>query len=219
MIRKLMTFVGIVCVAAVITEAFAVGLLWYRGQLTPDTLTDVGRLLSGEEAESMSDDDAETVPPSTEELAMAIVRAQLDLDSRDQEAKLLMDMVEQGRVQLSEDRAAFLAEKKAFEERLAALEERWASEGTDQARRILKSQRPEDSYAQLAPLELDEAVMLLRGLPDKTIASILQQFARSNDEQQTRRGREIFEALSRGEPRRSLVDEPTTAGGDGPPRG
>ncbi len=224
MMRTIVTVLGVVCAATLVTEGLALGLLWYRGQLNAESVAEITAILSGEEPGGTALADDEAPPPSTEEVANAIARERLELDTRDDEFRVLMKLVEDERRQLDEDLAVLESSKKKFEERLAELEKTLTSEGVDQARRILKAQRAEDAVAQLAPLEFEEAVILLRGLPDKTIAAILQQFAASNDEQQRRRGLEIFEALSRGEPKRSVVDQAAgtgteDAGGTAPPPG
>jgi hypothetical protein len=47
---------------------------------------------------------------------------------------------------------------------------------------------------------------LLEGLPDKAVGKLIQEFDKG-DEEQRQRGYEIFEALSRGEPERQLLDD------------
>jgi hypothetical protein len=62
-------------------------------------------------------------------------------------------------------------------------------------------------------LSLDQDVVLMKGMPEKTIAKILKEFQTSGEpnivdgkDPAAERGRQIFEALSRGEPSRSLLE-------------
>jgi hypothetical protein len=66
-------------------------------------------------------------------------------------------------------------------------------------------------------LPLDEDIVLMKGMPEKMIAKILKEFQAtlitssdaSGERKETpaERGRKIFEALSRGEPSRSLLEQ------------
>jgi hypothetical protein len=62
-------------------------------------------------------------------------------------------------------------------------------------------------------LPLDQDVVLMKGMPETTIAKILKEFQASGEpsvvdgkDAPAERGRQIFEALSRGEPSRSLLE-------------
>jgi hypothetical protein len=63
-----------------------------------------------------------------------------------------------------------------------------------------------DAVEKLMQLKLEESVALLKGMPEKTIAKILQEFESDPaDPARIQRGHEIFEAISRGEPNSTLV--------------
>lgn len=216
MIRKLATIAAVVCVATVCTALFAVALLWYRGQLTADAISMIAAILRGEDLESMTGaDDAEGIDPSANDVTRLRIGRILSIENREKEVDQLLGMVNERADILEASQKAFAARTKAFDDRLNDLETRWLSEATEQARAVLAAQQPAAAVANLSILDLEESVLLVRGLPEKTIARILQQFAQSNVEEEIKRGREIFEAITRGEPRRSLLEE--TAAADGVP--
>ena len=64
---------------------------------------------------------------------------------------------------------------------------------------------PDDAVENLMQLDLEENIVLLKGMPEKQIAKILQEFLKGKDEQ-LERGWQIFEAISRGEPSKKLID-------------
>lgn len=212
MMRKLAMIIAVACVATVFTVVFALGLLWYRGQLTSDAVEAIVAIVKGEEPESSRDvGEADVIDPSANDVMQARVTRLLDIENREKEVDLLLGMVNERADALEAGQKAFVARTKAFDDRLAALEERWLSEATTQARAVIQKQQPADAVAMLSSLEIDEAVLLVRGLQDKTIAQIMQQFTRSNDEKEIERGRAIFEAIFNGEPRRALLDETVSA--------
>jgi Mg/Co/Ni transporter MgtE len=116
------------------------------------------------------------------------------------------------------------ARRKEFEDELARIEAEITSTSTEQARGVLLALPPKDAVQQLLQLSLDQDVVLLKGMPEKTIAKILKEFQTttatlaeaSGDRKEAppERGRKIFEALSRGEPSRSLVEKQRQASRD-----
>lgn len=205
--RSLVVVFCVFCVATLLSELLAAGLLWYRGQLTSATLHEMRLLLSGQVAEeelgSVAVDDVE---PSTADAMEARVRRLFDIDSRESELVLLRDLLNQRKDELRAEREKILRLRKELDDRLRELEERSTDEATEQTRGILLTLRPDDAVHNLMQLDLERNVVLLRGLPDKTVGKILGEFNEGTEEQR-QRGNDIFEALSRGEPKRRLLDD------------
>jgi len=73
-------------------------------------------------------------------------------------------------------------------------------------------------------LSLEQNVVLMKGMPEKTIAKILKEFQSTpppqadaglqRKETPPERGRMIFEALSRGEPSRTLLEQQRQSAND-----
>ena len=86
----------------------------------------------------------------------------------------------------------------------------------EQTRGILLALQPDDAIDTLMGLTADENVILLKGMPEKSIARILEQFL-SGEENERVRGQEVFKAISQGNPSKSLIDESLTGlTGNGP---
>lgn len=211
MMRTLLGLVSVICVATVLSELAGLGLLWYRGQLTAATVADIRAILSGEYAgEVDGGDDGEGVDSVAaadviEKRSMAV----MGLSNRAQELDLLKAILDENARQLSEQQAEFELKQEAFETRLADLEETVNEEATEQTRAVLARMDAPDAVQNLMELDLQENLVLLKGMSDKKIAELLQQFL-EGDQAQITRGHEIFEGLSRGDPANSLVE--ATAG-------
>jgi hypothetical protein len=55
-------------------------------------------------------------------------------------------------------------------------------------------------------LDVEDNVDILTGMPEKKIAAILREFGQG-DIKQVQRGRDVFEAISKGKPASSLIKE------------
>lgn len=207
MIRTLATIFGVFCAATLLSECIAVGILWSRGQLSSQSLREIRMALSGENEARFADaPDEQQSRPSFEDVTAHRALAVLELNTRQSELQLLKAMLDARKRALKSDTDAFLAMKNAFEKRLNDLKSELTSAATEQTRTILATLPPAEAVNNLLQLPLEENVRLLQGMPEKQIARILQEFSkRSADEAQ--RGLQIFEAISRGEPAGTLVEE------------
>ena len=101
---------------------------------------------------------------------------------------------------------AFIRDKDAFvtqlDTRLAAV----TSTATEQARNILLAMSGTDAVAHLMELDLEENVVLLKGMPEKKIASILGAFSQG-DIEQFKRGQDIFKAISVAGPASQIIGD------------
>ena len=206
MIRSAVAVFCVVCVATIATEALGLALLWQRGQLTAETLHDIRLVLSGGLSATASDERPgdRTVPTSDDVMTARIVRL-FDLATREDELARIKAMLTERAEELSKQQQALAAQRQEFEAELQRLRDATQSEAADQARGVLVALPPADAVAGLMSLPLDENIRLLSGLPEKSIAKILKEFLQGGDEQAAR-GRQIFEALSRGQPMSAAID-------------
>lgn len=209
MIRAGVVLVCVFCVATLLAEASILAYLWSRGQLTPETLKDIRILLTGQ-----VQDDADMLEqrqksmPSTEDIVRERTMRILELGAREDELTLLKTVLNESGDQVLKQRQNFEELKKEFEDRLTKLNDDITSEATEQSRAILLALPPRDAVSNLMSLELEANIVLLKGMPEKSIAKILQEFAKGPPEEQ-KRGLDIFEAISQGKPAAMLIDETT----------
>lgn len=215
MIRSVVAVFCVICVATVLSEAMGLAFLWHRGQLSADNLREIRMVLRGESRiEEIVADNAERGQPSADEVLRVRALSILALESRESELGVLKAAAITNEDKLIAERARFEERQRTFEQRLARLLEDAQSEATEQTRAILQALPPESAAERLTQLTLDEAVVLVKGMPEKTIARILGEF-QNGPAQRQQRGRELFEAIARGEPNRTTIEEPEQQRGPG----
>jgi len=220
MLRFLLIIIGCLCTTIVVSETTVLAILWQRGMLSPHHLNEIKLVLLNraldDERESEQDQKADF--PSAQQVAQARAVKILNFDKRESELVLLKGLADDKREDLESQQHQFRVQRKAFEDELARIEASLISTGTEQARGVLLALPPKDAVRQLMQLSLDEDVVLMKGMPEKNVAKILKEFQTTapsasadssgeRKEQPAERGRLIFEALSRGEPARSLLDQ------------
>jgi flagellar motility protein MotE (MotC chaperone) len=221
MLKYLAIIIGCVCVTVVLSEVTVGVILWQRGTLTEEQIREIRMVLTHGSLDDREDADhtpAEQVP-TMQDVADARALKVLNYDKRESELATLKDVADQKRNELDLLQSQFRAQRKAFEEELQKLDEAVSSSATEQTRGVLLALPPKEAVRQLMQLTLEEDVALLRGMPEKAIAKILKEFppppatastgstAPDSQESRAERGRKIFEALSRGEPRKSLIEQ------------
>lgn len=208
MIRSALIIVSIFCVATLFSEALGFAFLWFRGQLNGETLHEIRLVLSGGNPDEFADgDEGVKVRPSVDDILRHRSLRVLELDAREGELALMKTMITQKADELISEQQAFEERKLEFDDELESLNEQMISQATEQARGILLAMTPPDAVDHLMQLQLQESVVLLKGMPEKDIAEILQEFlGGSADKDRIDRGREIFEAITRGEPTSSLLE-------------
>jgi hypothetical protein len=207
MLKSIVLIFCCVCVAVVVSEAAALAVLWKSGMLTAHHVHEIRLIFSNSVPdEERERDAAEAAPlPSMQEVAEARAMKVLDFEKREGELTVLKNMAMNRAVDLDDEQARFRAEKKAFGDELARIEADLTSAATEQARGVLLALPPKDAVEHLMQLSLDEDVVLLKGMSEKLAAKILKEF--KSTPEQLARGREIFEAISRGLPVKELVDD------------
>ncbi|HID24435.1 MAG TPA: hypothetical protein EYP14_18830 [Planctomycetaceae bacterium] len=218
MIRLVAFVTSILCFVIVLGEALGLGLLWMRGQLTPETVQEIRVILSGETQEiAIEEQENDREFPSTDQVIAERALRILDLESRERELDQLKTLVDESRELVLKEHELLTAKKQAFEQRLAQIQSQLKSQATELARAVIAQSSTKDAVRQLMALDVDQNVILIQGLTEKKIAELLKEFGRG-DAEQVERGLRIFEALSRGEPTRAVVEKAIQKmGGDARP--
>jgi len=206
MIRSLLAIGGIFCAMIVLAEGIGLAVLWFTGSLNGDAIREIRAVLQGgpESKLPVQAKEPEVQTPSHDEIREARLTRILQLNARESELKILKRMTSDTANQLISDRQAFDQLKIQFHSELQRLEEQNQSAATEQTRTVLMATAPEEAVQRLMALSPTEAVELVRGLPEKTIARILQAF--QLDPKTAARGQQLFEELYRGQPNRSLIE-------------
>ncbi len=214
-------FIIVGCVSSTIVAAELTGLflLWRHGMISAHHLQEIKLVITNRAAVEEPEVEVEQKPqyPSAQEVAQARAVKILNLDKRESELTTLKGMADAKREDLETLQKQIRSLRKTFEDELARVEATITSVSTEQARGVLLALPPKDAMQQLMQLSLDQDVVLMKGMPEKTIARILKEFqttlmspSDANGERKetpAERGRMIFEALSRGEPSRSLLEQ------------
>lgn len=220
MLRLLAVLMGLLSSTVLLLELLGLGVLWSKGCLTNHNLYEIRLILSGETKTEWSEQAEETkaTGASQQEVQSARLMRVLDLESREKELELLKTLTENRANQLISDQKSFDEMKEAFQNELLSLNKRQQLESVEQVRAVLLASAVEAAVGRLMDLPADEAVTIIRGMPEKQIAKILQGFdvpgkidngtvSGATAAERKIRGQKIFEALSRGEPARTLVQE------------
>ncbi len=207
MIRTIVAIACVCCVATVLSEGVGLAFLWYRGQLSADTLSEIRLVLSGESQTDFigaEDDVSQQVSNDAvkRERAMQI----LDLTRREEENSLLKNMLLEQRGQVLQQRKDVEEMRKQFEQEMQLKLTELTDESNEQARGILLKLPPADAVTNLMQLDLDQNVVLLKGMADASVAKILQEFNK-RDKDSAQRGIEVFEAIQSGEPTRRVIEQ------------
>jgi hypothetical protein len=209
MMRTLLTIFCVICVATVLTEALGLGYLVLNGQLNPDSVAEIRVALSGGVRQTATDDVAEDqrrTRPSSDNVMSKRVERVWDLDRRQRELALIKNTVSSQAAKVATAQQNFQKKRGMFLNELQTISGELDASSAEQARGILAKLAPADAVQNLMALGLEENILLLKGMPDQAVATLLEQFRKSNDSKLIERGEKIFEAISRGEPKRKTVD-------------
>ena len=162
-------------------------------------------------------DEEQELPSPTDIIAAPALRI-MDIESRKRERGQLKTLVTASRALVLQENADFTRQKEEFEQQLRDIDTQLTSKATELSREILAQSEAKDAVQHLMALDLQQDVILVRGLSEKKIAELLKEFSRGDAEQMDR-GLKIFEALANGDPNRKLVRnimEPTNPNRDQP---
>ena len=218
--RALALLAAVICVATVTTQALALGMLWWHGRVTADTVTAVREALegTGEPAPAAFDDDepADAAPPpgpTHEEVLRARALAVLNLRARSEQLDSAAAVLLERADAIIADRQRLAAERRSFREELDRLGagDRGGG-GRTQPRRAARSgaegQRglPDDPAGRAGP----------DGCCGACRSGRSRRYWRRSPRGPMKRdsgGRDLFAALSAGEPERAAVEQAAAAAG------
>lgn len=213
--KYLFIIIGCLCTTVVAAESTVLITLWNRGMISAHHLQEIKLVLMNRTPADEPDTEGEIKQqfPSVREVAEARAVKVLGFDKRESELTTLKGMADLKREALEALQKQFRAQRKEFEDELARIEAEITAASTEQARGVLLALPPKDAVRQLMQISLEQDIVLMKGMPEKTIAKILKEFQAAADPAATdgkdasaERGRQIFEALSRGEPARTLLE-------------
>ena len=224
--KYLFIMIGCLCSTIVAAELTGLFLLWRHGMISSHHLQEIKLVLTNRTASDEPEEEIEQKPqfPSAQEVAQARAVKVLNFDKRESELTTLKGMADAKREDLETLQKQIRSLRKAFEDELARIEASITSTGAEQARGVLLALPAKDAVQQLMQLSIDQDVVLMKGMPEKLIARILKEFQATlplppdangeRKEPPAERGRMIFEALSRGEPSRALLEQQRQAAND-----
>lgn len=208
MVRSALIVLSTLCVVGVLTQMAGLTYLWSQGYLTPDTWQDVETAVFGEEETSAEEEEEVFQPqPTLRDLMSERIKGFLELSSRETELSAIKDNLTSEADLLLANQDAFEKKREGFQAQLKQLDASSTSAAIEQARGVLAAMQPADAVLQLTQVDADIAITILRGMPEKTIAKILQEFQNGGIPEQMERGRQIFQAISRGGQKKDLIDK------------
>lgn len=212
MIRILGMVIGIFCTATVLTLSLALLLAWNQGTLNDESRQEIVAILKGQTrpSELKNEDDSASEMPSYAQIAQMRTGRILGLSTRESELAVLKQAMDDQANFVLNERRQLAQIRKSFQEELTKEREQITSESVTQARNILLKMDPESAVEKLLALEPREAVVLMRGLPGKDAARILDQFrqriAGKDPDIRLEKAEEIYKAIYRGDPLIDSVD-------------
>jgi hypothetical protein len=217
MMRTLWIIVSVSCVTVFLSEAAGLGLLWSQGLLNTRRLREVRDVFGPQEKETATfDTEPQPALPSSGDVLRERSLRVLSLSSLETEVGLLKSMIENERNGLTGQRGDFQKEKASFNTQLQQLSEKNIVEAREQSRSVLLALPPADAVDRLMQLTVNEDVLLMREMPEAKIALLLKEFATQPEgdagpggardvSARTQRAKDIFERITKGEPRDSII--------------
>jgi hypothetical protein len=217
MMRTLWVIVSVSCVTVLLSEAAGVGLLWSQGLLNARRLREVRDVFGPQERETATfDTEPQPALPSSQDVLRERSLRVLSLSSLETEVGLLKSMIENERNGQIAQRAEFQKDKVSFNTQLQQLAEKNIVEAREQSRSVLLALPAPDAVDRLMQLSVNEDVLLMREMPEAKIALLLKEFATQPEAGDTAAGgrdaaaralraKEIFERITKGEPRESII--------------
>ncbi|HEX6984807.1 MAG TPA: hypothetical protein VF170_05495 [Planctomycetaceae bacterium] len=206
MLRALASLIGLASFATLLAQGIVVGVLAYRGQLTAESVASIGDVLAGRPpAPPAAEPSTPATAPSSEEVEAERTIHTLELNARADDLRLLKDLLAADAGRLAADRATYERARQEFETRLAEVRARATEEATEQTRLVVKAMPAREAVVYLLSIPEPDALRIVKGLPERTTAKILQEFAAGTDEER-QRGQSLFEAISAGRPEADIAD-------------
>lgn len=206
--RTFMLTIGVTSTVILFAQIGLGAYFALTGVLTAETLWDLQAVFDGSDVQSDNQQGISSTEPefSVEELMQERVMRIFDLEDREREIERLSQLVITRRNAVLSEQKELLTRKSEFTTDLQNAKQREESEATLLAQGVLLSLPPSDAARELSQLPLDQNLLILKGMPVKSIAKILKEF-HEGDDQLRKRGGEIFEALADGDPNVQLIKD------------
>lgn len=206
--RTILMTIGVTSTIVVISQISLAGYFFIDGVLTTESLWELQAVFEEKDPLGEKDASIENLEPefSIEELMRERVMRTFDLEDREREMDRLVQIVIQRRDAVLKEQRDLVVRKEEFAAELEQLKEEEASEATQLAQGVLLALPPADAVRDLMLLSLEQNITLMKGMPVKSIGKILKEFHEGDDEQK-KRGGEIFEALAEGNPSVRRIDD------------
>lgn len=206
--RTLMMTFAVASTIVVLAQLGGLLYLGLTGVLTTERLWELQALFEESPTQPEADEpiEIESNEFSIEELMRARVIRTFDLEDREREMDRMVKIVVEHRDAILKEQKDLLLRKEQFNKDLQAIKDREVSEATVLAQGVLMAVPPADAVRELMQLSLDHNIALLKGLPAKSIGKILKEFHQGDDDQK-KRGVEIFEALAEGDPAVRMIEQ------------
>lgn len=199
MVRMAFTALSTVAILTLLAEGLAGGLLWSQGRLNSDAIREIRVILSERDSLTQEQETDDNVPVvAIEDIIKSRAVRIHHLEERETEQKILSGLMADARGKIAAEQESLLKTREQFEKEQKERQARKSSAGIEQARAILAASETELAVAQLTDLTLAETIILMEGMPEKTIAKLLAAFA-AGDRIQVERGQQVFQAITRGD--------------------
>ncbi|MCA8983122.1 MAG: hypothetical protein R3C12_11275 [Planctomycetaceae bacterium] len=205
MLRILGTVIAIFSTATLLTLSLVLAYTWGQGNLTDESGKEILAILKGEPRPSeLNREDEPEQMASFQQLEKQRVERILGISARESELSVLKQAIDDQTRFVLNERRQLEQLKKAFREELQSERDNLIAEATAQARGILLKMDPESAVEKLLSLPTEDAVILIKGMPEKEAAKILDQFrqriAGKDPNMRVEKAEEIYKAIYRGDP-------------------
>lgn len=205
MLRILGTVIAIFSTATLLTLSLVLAYTWGQGNLTDESGKEILAILKGEPRPSeLNREDEPEQMASFQQLEKQRVERILGISARESELSVLKQAIDDQTRFVLNERRQLEQLKKAFREELQSERDNLIAEATAQARGILLKMDPESAVEKLLSLPTGDAVILIKGMPEKEAAKILDQFrqriAGKDPNMRVEKAEEIYKAIYRGDP-------------------
>lgn len=205
--RTLVMIFSCACVAIVLSEAAAGFLLWQRGVLSESNIREFQHILAGNSDKPDPVPAAQQTPPqpSVSDVENGRIKRVLDIEKREANLATLRQQVLDAQERVAKAQDKLKGQREVYVRELEAAEKSLAETSTEQARAVLLALPPAIAVDRLMPLTVDRGVVLLKGMPEKSIAKILKEFTAAPVK--VERGQQLFDAIYRGSPQKEVIEK------------
>ena len=205
MFRLLGMVIAIFCTATVLTGFVALAVVWGQGNLTRESGENIIAILKGEPiAVDEESFEKQQEMPSYDDVVKARAAKIMSISARESELAIFQQAIEDQVKFITSKRGELETNRKSFREELKQEQEKITAEAIVQARGILLKMDPESAVEKLLTLDVTDAVVLLKGMPEKDAARILDQFRQRingiDPIARAKKAEEIYKAIYKGNP-------------------